>query len=433
MATIRINFDKKLGRIKPMHAVGQPPFSGGANFSMFHYLTEAGIPYSRLHDVGGAYGNNRFVDIPNIFRDFDADENDPASYDFAFTDGLITALVNAGVEPFYRLGVTIENDSAIKAYRIYPPKDFAKWARICEHIIMHYTEGWADGFNYDIRYWEIWNEPDNSPDLIENQMWLGTKEEYFELYDVTAKHLKKRFPHLKIGGFASCGFYAIMKSYIPDAKSSPRREYFVSFFEEFLEYIKKSGAPLDFFSWHTYDPEIKNNLIYAKFARDALDRRGFTETETTCNEWNMNIRDRGTPRHSSLIGAMMLAFQKSELDSAMFYDARYGISYYGSLFNPLNAKPFPTYYAFTAFNRLYKLGDEIETEVDTEGVYAVGAVGEGGGCVVVANPGAEALPLELESERVPSRFVVTDALGNDRECAPSDTLPAESIVSIIFD
>ena len=53
-------------------------------------LTDAHIPYSRLHDVGGAFGSNRYVDIPNIFRNFDADGNDPASYDFAFTDELIS-------------------------------------------------------------------------------------------------------------------------------------------------------------------------------------------------------------------------------------------------------------------------------------------------------------------------------------------------------
>ena len=53
------------------------------------YLQQANMPYSRLHDVGGAFGGNRFVDIPNLFRDFDADENDPTSYDFAFTDVLL--------------------------------------------------------------------------------------------------------------------------------------------------------------------------------------------------------------------------------------------------------------------------------------------------------------------------------------------------------
>ena len=48
----------------------------------------------------------------------------------------------------------------IKPYHTFPPKDPEKWARICEHIIRHYTEGWADGYHYNIRYWEIWNEPE---------------------------------------------------------------------------------------------------------------------------------------------------------------------------------------------------------------------------------------------------------------------------------
>ena len=123
MANININFNETVGRIKPMHAVGQPPILG-INKDMLHYLTDIGVPYSRLHDVGGAYASYKWVDIPNIFRDFDADENDPASYDFAFTDFLINALVEAKVEPFFRLGVTIENFMHIKAYRIFPPKDF---------------------------------------------------------------------------------------------------------------------------------------------------------------------------------------------------------------------------------------------------------------------------------------------------------------------
>ena len=184
MLKLNVDFEKKLGKVKPMHAVGQPPFVG-MDFSYFRYLKAANIPYSRLHDVGGAYGKNIFVDIPNIFRDFDADENDEASYDFAFTDILLDALMKAGAKPYFRLGVTIENYAKIRAYRVYPPKDFHKWARIAEHIIRHYNEGWANGFRYDIEYWEIWNEPDSGPGDV-SEMWFGTMEQYFDLYKITA-------------------------------------------------------------------------------------------------------------------------------------------------------------------------------------------------------------------------------------------------------
>ena len=83
-----------------MHAVGQPPFGVGdfgIDNSMFHYLTEANIPYSRLPDTGGHFACNLFVDIPNLFRDFEADKNDPESYDFAFTDALFVKMIEAGI------------------------------------------------------------------------------------------------------------------------------------------------------------------------------------------------------------------------------------------------------------------------------------------------------------------------------------------------
>ena len=44
---IKVDFNDIVGKIKPMHGVGQPPFAG-VDFSMFKYLKDAGVPYSRL-------------------------------------------------------------------------------------------------------------------------------------------------------------------------------------------------------------------------------------------------------------------------------------------------------------------------------------------------------------------------------------------------
>ena len=44
MTKLTVNWKHQIGDIKAMHGVGQPPFSG-TNFSMVHYLKEAGIPY----------------------------------------------------------------------------------------------------------------------------------------------------------------------------------------------------------------------------------------------------------------------------------------------------------------------------------------------------------------------------------------------------
>lgn len=439
MFTLNIDPSKLAGtKIKPMHGVGQPPSKSffGFDFSMFEYLKDAGIPFSRLHDVAGAFGGSRFVDVPNIFPNFDADPNEPESYDFAFTDKLICALMDCGCEPFYRLGVTIEVNSEIKAYNIYPPKDFKKWARICEGIIAHYTEGWADGYNFDIRYWEIWNEPDNQPEPEKNHMWLGTREQFYEMYTVAAKHLKQRFPHLKIGGYGSCGFYAIQKEKSYQAinpAASPRNEYFLEFFNGFIDYIKENDAPLDFFSWHNYD-NVENGQIYAYYVRKRLDDAGFEKAETTCNEWNHRSKLRFTAKHAALVAAQILAFENSPVDSAMFYDARFGVETYGALFNPLTAEPTKAYHAFLGFNRLYQLGNKLELPQDMpEGVHAASATDGKTALLMIANHSDEFVDFEVNSPYPLKECHITDEQHDWENTKYENILPPTSIVLLEYE
>ena len=244
---VKVDFSKDVRPVKPMHAVGQPPLLGLRDYQLFRYLKEAGVPYARLHDIGSSVPHCRYhmVDIPNVFPDFDADENDPANYDFLYTDKMLAALIANGVEPWFRLGVSIENDCKVKAYRIYPPKDYAKWARICEHVIRHYTEGWANGFKWKITHWEIWNEPDNRKDPVENQQWRGTFPQFCELYAVASRHLKAKFPHLKIGGYGSCG-YRLLST--PEEKRDKDMYHRVQCLYDFLSFAKNEKLPLVFFS-----------------------------------------------------------------------------------------------------------------------------------------------------------------------------------------
>ncbi len=414
---LTVDFEKAVGKIKAMHAVGQPPFYG-MYFDKFKYLTAANIPYSRLHDTGGAYGRSVFVDIPNLFRDFDADENDEASYDFAFTDVLLAELMKAGVKPYFRLGVTIENYPHIRAYRIYPPKDAAKWARICEHIIRHYNEGWAHGFHFGIEYWEIWNEPDSVTERG-SMMWLGTKEEYFELYAVSAKHLKKCFGDaIKIGGFASCGFYAITNENAKRALKTGNTEglnayeksllYFKEYFEDFLAYIKEKNAPIDFFSWHSYDP-VGNTLLQQAYVEKTLADMGYGDIEIHLNEWNTHhsVSEMGTAAAAASSAAMMCSMQNTKMTVMNFYDARLGLSDYCGLFDPRWRKPFCTYDAFFAFGKLYALGTQAEVKGLSDGLYATAATnGEARG-VLIANIG-EARELSLNLSEKYFAYSITD-------------------------
>ena len=61
-AEVKVDFGKTVGSVKRVNGVGQPPMIGAlADWSMMHYLKEAGIPYSRLHDVGGWLGGGLYV------------------------------------------------------------------------------------------------------------------------------------------------------------------------------------------------------------------------------------------------------------------------------------------------------------------------------------------------------------------------------------
>ncbi|MBR2432969.1 MAG: hypothetical protein IKB23_08640 [Clostridia bacterium] len=394
MNRIEINVDKVLGKIKPMHAVNNPPTAPQNFYQSYEKLQAANIPYARLHDTGGPYGASVYVDIANVFPNFDADETLPQSYDFAFTDVLLKEMQKYGLKPFYRLGSTIENYHYIKSYNIYPPKDFAKWARICEHIVRHYNEGWADGYRMDIEYWEIWNEPDNEPEIKDNPCWKGTKEQFFELYEITSKHLKKCFPHLKIGGYASCGFYELTGTDVSSvANSTPRTEYFIEFFHEFLQYSEKHGSIIDFFSWHSY-ADVKNNVYYAKFARQKMNEYGYSDCEIVLNEWNPGRRLRGTQRDASEILSMMIALQNTPTDMCMYYDAEMRSVYCG-IFDPVSHGVFNAYYSFYIFGQLYAMGQQVECRVEGEDIYAISAKDDDRVGVVIVNNSEKSKEIDI--------------------------------------
>ncbi len=353
---VSANFKHITGKIKPMHATNNGPVPW--NFDAF---VEAGIPYARNHDAAffDGYGGEHSVDIYAVFPNFDADPYAPESYDFVCTDAYVKICEDAGIRTFYRLGVKIEH--TVKKYYTLPPKDYQKWAVICEHIIRHYTEGWADGFHYDMQYWEIWNEADMNDDAPVKPTWGGTRAQFYELYHITATHLKKCFPHLKIGGPGNSGRFGIA--------------------EEFLAQLK---APLDFFSWHRYTSSPEKVTEKVQVVRDLLDKYGYTETESVLDEWNYIRSFEGETFHYSLrqikklkgaayVAAVMCACQKEPLDMLMYYDAR--PCSYGIFDSDVYCDKRKNYYPFYMFNQLYRLKNEVESHAD-EDLY-VGAASDG--------------------------------------------------------
>lgn len=394
MNKISVDFGRENGKpIYPLHGVNSGPMNKVFTYDARPQFIEAGFPYSRLHDLEYPYGSGEFVDIPCIFKNFDADENDPASYNFGLTDEYIKHVFEVGSEPLFRLGVSIEH-APVKRY-IYPPQDFEKWARICEHIIRHYTEGWANGFHWHITYWEIWNEAD----LGEDNTWLGTPEQFYELYTVSARHLKACFPHLKIGG---CGWAKTGKDFV----------------KGFLQYIssRTEPVPLDFYSWHRYSSSIEKYLSDSALTDELLRTYGYGDVESILDEWNyMENWKAQSPSYPAMknhigaahAGALLCALQQlTNVKLATYFEADVVKEFCG-LWDvkdmaigrfKATVQPLKAFYSFKAFNKLYRLGRAVDANCTGDGLYACAATGKDGCALLAANYGGEDTEVLLELE-----------------------------------
>lgn len=376
METLCFDLSKKGNKFKILNATnGGPWHKRHANDqyrSNFKDYKAARIPYSRNHDsaVCGIYGGPYSHDITRIFPDFNADPYNPDSYDFACTDEAILVCLDASTETFFRLGQTIEHQ--VKKHGTIPPKDFKKWAVICEHIIRHYNEGWADGLNLNIQYWEIWNEPDLDDDDSKNKRtWGGTKAQFFDMYEIAAKHLKTCFPHLKIGG--------------------PALAHNIVWAEDFLCQMQKRNVPIDFFSWHIYCTEPETMLYKSERIKGLLDKYGYSDAESIINEWNYvkgwtdqflyTIKSIHGIKGAAFTMACICAAQHSDIDMLMYYDTH--PSGFNGAFDYYTYEPLKGYYPLYWYGMFYDMDKEIESDNKIENIYSLCGVDKDGKILAV--------------------------------------------------
>jgi len=155
-----------------------------------------------------------------------------AVHDFAGIDRVYDELMELGLRPVVELsfmpaalardpGQTVFTYGAI----ISPPKDWDRWAALTRDLAAHLVQRY--GRDEVVSRWafEVWNEPN-----LEG-FWSGTPEEYFRLYDVSARAIKSVDPGLRVGGPSSAA---------------------TGWVWELLGHLRDSGAPLDFLSTHVY-------------------------------------------------------------------------------------------------------------------------------------------------------------------------------------
>ena len=324
-----------------------------------------------------------------IFPDPNADPENPASYNFGPTDKVLAAIHATGAEIYYRIGRSWGAHTA-------PPTDFDKYANIVKHIAMHYNQGWANGFHHQIRYWEFWNEPEG--------FWSGTPEQFYSLYEKTARALKSVDPALNVGG---------------DARALPYDDG--PWREGFFDYCSKHQVPLDFYSWHTYaigsaDPYDAVRL--AKDIRKILDDHGFPKAESILSEWNLTpeftqleAANLQSAHNAAYVGSVLSYFQDAPIDHAHFYR---GDAAWMGLFD-LNGDGYKTAYAFKGMGEMLDTSRRLEVDgADTFGFAALAGRSRDDKVVQVFisnyaipagyKPKDMHMPAELQDPAAPSQF-----------------------------
>ena len=264
---LTVDFAQSAGNIRPLNGINKGPLAPGGLLDLTEAQRALGLSFTRLHDCH--WPNPDVVDFHAVFPNPAADPSDPKSFQFGATDEYVAAVRATGAQIVYRLGESIEH--TIIKHHVQPPTDLSKWASTAVGIIRHYNEGWASGRHDSIRYWEIWNEPENRP-----VMWTGTDDQFLDLYATVAKEIRARVPGVLVGGpsFGASGFFK-------DGKFKP-----TDFALKFIERCQRESVPLDFFSWHCYTADPSELVARAKAIRQLLDAHGFAKTESHLNEWN---------------------------------------------------------------------------------------------------------------------------------------------------
>ena len=342
---INADFSKEAGSVRrALHSSGYAPRIS-MNRNLTKQIRSMNFDCVRTHDLALVNPGQRIVDSHFIFPLMHLDAKDPKNYCFKPTDHLLSLCREAGLKVFYRLGTSIEHSGPKVHFNSLIPDDFDKMAETFAGTVRHYNCGWADGFDWDIRYWEIWNEPDGF-----NNMWClpdgdggtGDTDEarkadrkrrdamrrrlFSEFFVKCLKRLKSEFPGIKVGGPALCN-------------------YNEAYFRELLGACSREGIAPDFISWHYYGDKPSVLLSGADKARRLCDSFGFDKCELIINEWHYlgdyswpGLRSadpavlekvwKGPASHNGIDSScftlsVLAQLQSSKYDQAYFYGCRH--------------------------------------------------------------------------------------------------------------
>lgn len=329
--------DSREGELRNILGINNSPalYSGRKNGQEERRrFAELAPAYVRYHDA--VYENAPFalIDVSRIFPLFHLDENDPQNYDFGPTDDYLSQISDMDVIIDYRLGESIEHSE--NKYRVYPPRDADKWARICRNILRHYLCGWADGMHLkNLKYVSVWEEPDNDPLLFRSDF-----EAYPPMFVKAYRLLKEEFPFLKIGG--------------PNATCTR-----LDCYEKWIAFCKEQGVEPDFVSMTAYADEAGVFVDRVQTIENRIRSAGWRKAEIILSEWHQGW---GSPKMDYYgnynaafsVSALIRLHEQTDITAAYYYAWR--VENFGVFYDDTDRRdiPMPVYYGLKYFTETAK-------------------------------------------------------------------------------
>ncbi|KAL9653286.1 hypothetical protein ABK040_010993 [Willaertia magna] len=153
---------------------------------------------------------------------------------------------------------------------ITPPKDYNQW----DDLVFNFGKALIERYGIDeIKKWrfEVWNEPN-----MQNGFFAGTQLQYFELYEHTARALKRANNNIRVGGPVTASGW--IDNWIP----------------QFIKYMTNKNVPFDFISLHEYPTDVtplRRNYLFEAVKET---RKLVGNSIDLCyTEWNAGLENGG--------------------------------------------------------------------------------------------------------------------------------------------
>lgn len=328
-------------------------------------------------------GHGLFCDDVGIYRGIEKDGERVTFYNFTYLDRIIDYYLEVNIRPYLELGfmpkALASGEQTVFYWKgnVTPPADYDKWAELIQATLTHLIDRYG---REEVITWpiEVWNEPNIG-------FWAGTMEEYFKLYEYSARAIKEVDSGFRVGGPAICGV---------DTEN---------WLHSFFKFCQDNKVPIDMVTRHCYmakQPKLVGHYVYQEMvdATDMIDELKLTrdimnqydivkDKELHITEFNSSY-DPTCPVHDTTFNAAFIArvlseagdyaenysywtfsdvFEEKDVPSAVFHGG------FGLVANYLIPKP--TFYTFEFFSKAGKeliyRDDNIIVTKDEDGRYCL--------------------------------------------------------------